>query len=255
MIRTVRYLVVQFDTAIRPWELSAFRGAIARKAGWEHELFHNHDNASGGFHYRIPLIQYKQERGRALMLCLNEGIEELQHFFGRPDWTLELNGRTAPIRIAHLQVKQYSLTVTQPPRRYHIRHWIALSQDNYRVYQALGNLVERLYFLQQILRNQIVALYDQLHALPEERIEVHIQNLKDERWVSYKGVKVLAFSIEFLSNAILPDYLGIGKGASVGWGVVKALKKPAKMKREQPKQTDSQYPVVHSTENQTDLNL
>lgn len=223
MTQTVRYLAVQFDTPINPWELSAFRGAIAQKAGLEHDLFHNHNNLRGGFHYRLPLIQYKQERGNALMICLNEGIEQLQHFFSQPDWTLQLNGRSAPVRIARLDVKQYRFDASDAPRRYHIRHWIALNEDNYRAYQALNNLVERLYFLQQILRNQIVALYDQLDAHPERRIEVHIQHLKDERWVTYKGVKMLAFSLEFLANATLPDYLGMGKGASVGWGMVKGL--------------------------------
>lgn len=129
------------------------------------------------------------------------------------------------MRIARIDAKRYPLALGAESRRYHIRHWIALNEDNYRAYQALQNLVERLYFLQQILRNQIVALYQQLDIQPERHIEVHIQHLKDERWVTYKGVKVLAFSFEFLTNATLPDYLGLGKGASVGWGVVKGVGK------------------------------
>ena len=221
--QTIRYLAVQFDTPIAPWELTTFRGAVAHKAGLEHELFHNHNNTEGGFHYRLPLIQYKQEYGRPLIVCLNEGVDALQHFFSQPDWTLELNGRSAPVRIARIDAKHYPLAPGAESRRYHIRHWIALNEDNYRVYQALQNLVERLFLLQQILRNQIVALYQQLGIQPDRHIDVHIQHLKDERWVTYKGVKVLAFSFEFLTNATLPDYLGLGKGASVGWGVVKGL--------------------------------
>lgn len=219
----LRLLSVQFDTPVEAWELSAFRGAVARKAGLEHDLFHNHNNESGGFHYRLPLIQYKQEHRKPMLVCLNEGIEELHHFFSQPDWTLTLNGRPAPVRIAKLDVKQYTMDVSDKIFRYHIRHWIALNDDNYPVYNKLNSLVERIFFLQQILKSQIVCMLDQLGVQPELQVEVHVQQLKDERWVSYKKVKMRAFSVEFTTNVMIPDYLGFGKGCSVGWGVVKGL--------------------------------
>ncbi|MBN8685009.1 MAG: hypothetical protein J0L99_20345 [Chitinophagales bacterium] len=219
----LRLLSVQFDTPLEPWELPAFRGAVAKKAGWEHELFHNHKAETGGFHYRFPLIQYKQDHGRAMLVCLNEGIEELHHFFSQPDWTLTLNGRPAPVRIQRLDVKQYQLGVWEKPFRYHIRQWLALNEENYETYRNHGSLLEKIFQLQQILRNQLVGLLHQLGYTPEHTIEVFVQNLRDERWVSYKGVKVLAFSLEFSCNVALPDYIGIGKGCSTGWGVVKNL--------------------------------
>ena len=221
----VRLLSVAFDTPIQPWELPAFRGAIALKAGWEHDMFHNHDNENGGFHYRLPLIQYKQDHGRPMLVCLNEGIEELQHFFSQPEWNLELNGREAPIRIAKLDVKQYRLGVTDKSFRYHIRNWIGLRDDNYGIYTRLDGVVEKLYHLERVLQNQLISLLEQLGcpADPENPVVVKIQQLKDERWVSFKKVKVLAFSLEFTANVVLPDYVGLGKGVSVGWGVVKGL--------------------------------
>ncbi len=219
----LRLLSVQFDTPLEPWELAAFRGAVARKAGIEHELFHNHNNTDGGFHYRHPLIQYKQEHGKPMLVCLNEGIEELQHFFSQPDWTLRLNGKTTPVRIAKLDVKQLELTTSTHTRRYHIRNWIALNDDNYPLYHQQNTLLEKIFFLQNILKNQIVDLLHQLNVEPEIQVQVHISNLKTENWVTYKHVKMRAFSLEFSSNVLLPDYLGLGKGCSVGWGVVKGV--------------------------------
>lgn len=225
----LRVLRVSFDTPIEPWELRAFRGAVSAKVGLEHDLFHNHkhdeDASTGGFHYRFPLIQYKQEHGYPMLVCLNDGIEELHHFFSQPDWTLSLNGRAAPVRIGKLDVRQHTLGVWDKPFRYHIRQWVALNEDNYGTYIRLESLLERLFLLQQILRNQIVGVLYQLGYEPERPLEVHVQHLKDERWVSFKGVKVKAFSLEFSCNVGLPDYLGIGKGCSVGWGVMKGLKK------------------------------
>jgi len=49
---TLRVLTVHFDTPIEPWELPAFRRAVARKGGWEHQHFHN-NNETGGLHYRL----------------------------------------------------------------------------------------------------------------------------------------------------------------------------------------------------------
>ncbi|MFN0037553.1 MAG: CRISPR-associated endonuclease Cas6, partial [Saprospiraceae bacterium] len=59
---------------------------------------------------------------------------------------------------------------------------------------------------------------------PEQAVQVKIQQVQRERWVSFKGVKVLAFSLEFSANVALPSFIGLGKGCSVGWGVVKGLR-------------------------------
>lgn len=219
----LRLLSVQFDTPIEPWELPAFRGAVAAKAGYQHELFHNHDNTSGGYHYRLPLIQYKQERGMPMLVCLNEGIEELHHFFSQPDWTLDLKGRQAPVRIKRLDVKQYNLGAWDKTFRYHIRDWIGLRDESYGVYTRLNGAVERLAHLERILQNQLVGLLSQLGCSPENAVAVRIQHLQRERWVTFKGIKVLAFSLEFTANVALPNYIGLGKGCSMGWGVVKGL--------------------------------
>lgn len=219
-----RLLSVVFDTPIDPWELPQFRAAVAHKAGLEHDLYHNHDNETGGYHYRLPLIQYKQDHGRPMLVCLNEGIEELHHFFSNPDWTLYLNGRPAPVRIARLDVKQYRLSIQEKNFRYHIRNWIALNDDNYATFQNLEGVVERLFFLEKVLQNQIIGLLDQLGYTPEQPVAVKLLNLKDEKWVTYKRVKMRSFSLEFQANVVLPDFLGFGKGCSVGWGIVKGLR-------------------------------
>jgi hypothetical protein len=220
----LRLLSVVFDTPIDPWELPQFRAAVAQKAGLEHDLYHNHDNETGGYHYRLPLIQYKQDHGRPMLVCLNEGIEELHHFFSKPDWTLYLNGRPAPVRIARLDVKQYRLGVQDKNFRYHIRNWIALNDDNYATFQHLEGMVERLFFLEKVLLNQVIGLLDQLGYTPEQPVSVKLLDLKDEKWVTYKRVKMRSFSMEFQANVVLPDYLGFGKGCSVGWGIVKGLR-------------------------------
>jgi hypothetical protein len=54
-----------------------------------------------------------------------------------------------------------------------------------------------------------------------ERFEVKITKMISEKFVEYKGVKVLGFSLEFKTSLSLPEWIGLGKGSGVGFGVVR----------------------------------
>ncbi|MBK7522793.1 MAG: hypothetical protein IPI53_01070 [Saprospiraceae bacterium] len=41
--------------------------------------------------------------------------------------------------------------------------------------------------------------------------------------MEYKGVFHLTFSLNFTCNLSIPNYVGLGKGVSVGFGIVKQL--------------------------------
>jgi hypothetical protein len=218
----IRILQVTFDTQIKPWEVPAFRGALATKVGWEHDAFHNHQSGSEGkkFHYRLPLIQYKQDGGMPLLLCIEEGISEIERYFLQPSWSLEMHGKIHPMRIKRMEVEMFSFTVEERMYRYHIKQWIALSDENYPLYGRLETLPERLQFLQQILCAQLFALQLQLGTATTDRIRVALQDLQSAHWITYKGVKMRAFNLIFDCNVLLPNHIGFGKGASTGWGVV-----------------------------------
>ena len=128
-MKRLRILHVSFDANIQPYQLPAFRGALAAKVGWEHEWFHNHDNENGGTHNRYPLIQYKLDtykgQMRPMLLCLENGIEEAHHLFSQPDWTLDLHGTALPLKIANLNVNQYTLNTWERPFAYRLHKWQA----------------------------------------------------------------------------------------------------------------------------------
>ena len=112
-MKKLRILQVSFDTEIQPYQLAAFRGAVAHKVGLEHSWFHNHDNENGGTFNRYPLIQYKifNDKGQMqpMLLCLEQGIEEAHHLFSQPEWSLNIKGQQHDLRIANLHVNQYTL--------------------------------------------------------------------------------------------------------------------------------------------------
>lgn len=228
-MKKLRILQVSFDSNLQPYQLPAFRGAVARKVGIEHEWFHNHDNENGGTHNRYPLIQYKLDtykgQMRPMLLCLEQGIEEAHHLFSQPDWSLNLNGEEHNLKIADLYVNQYTLNTWERPFRYRIHKWQAMNTENYQKYQLLRGLVERTRFLEQLLNNQIQSFAKGVDWDITNDFAVKVLTEPREEWLQYKHrQKTLVFTIDFECPLSLPEYIGLGKGASRGLGVVRRMR-------------------------------
>ena len=228
-MKKLRILQVSFDSNLQPYQLPAFRGAVARKVGIEHEWFHNHDNENGGYHNRYPLIQYKLDtykgQMRPMLLCLEQGIEEAHHLFSQPDWTLNLNGEEMNLKIADLHVNQYTLNTWQQPFRYRIHKWQAMNTDNYQKFQALHGIVERTGFLETLLHNQINSFAKGVDWDLTDAFFVKILSTPAEEWLQYKHKqKTLVFTLDFECTVSLPEYVGLGRGASRGLGVVRRVR-------------------------------
>lgn len=224
-MKPLRMLAVTFDTIIAPWELSKFRGAIASKVGLQHEWFHNHNNETGGYHQRYPLIQYKIDtQGRdmhPMLLYLDDCIEEAHHLFSQPDWAVRIGQTSHDLRIARLHIDQITLNTTDTPRRYRIHKWRALNSDNFRHWQQLRSLAEKYAFLESILASHILSFARGINWTLDSRFNVGITQLLKEEWISFKDIKMLAFTLEFEANITLPDYIGLGNGAGEGFGVTR----------------------------------
>ena len=226
-MKKLRILNVSFDTDIEPYRLSAFRGAVAQKVGLEHDWFHNHDNEHGGFHNRYPLIQYKLDthRGqmRPMLMCIEEGVDEAHHFFSQPDWTVTVAGASHALRIAHLNVHQHALQVWQERFRYRIHKWQAFNPDNFAHYQSLSGFTDRVEYLEYRLRTQIGSFAKGVGCDLGDGVFVEMERLREPEWLSFKRNKVLVFTMDFVTNVGLPEFLGLGKGANQGLGVVRGI--------------------------------
>jgi hypothetical protein len=229
-MKKLRILQVSFDTEIQPYQLPAFRGAVAHKVGLEHHWFHNHDNENGTTFNRYPLIQYKLDthkgQMRPMLLCLEEGIEEAHHLFSQPEWSLNIKGTQHDLRIAHLHVNQYTLNTWDTVFRYRLHKWQPFHIDNYREYQGMESLTEKNMYIEQRLTTNINSFAEGVGWKQSDTpITVNITNMIKTEWIEFKRLKVLAFTLDFNSNFSLPDFVGLGKGVSKGFGVVRRERK------------------------------
>lgn len=239
-MKKLRVMTVAFDTTIEPYEIPAFRGAIAAKVGLEHEWFHNHNNErlkvipaklsdyeedQQQYHNRYPLIQYKisanKYQKRPMLMCLGDCVEEAHKFFAKPDWTVSLNGRIQQLSISNLKVNQYNIRAWEQDFYYNIYRWQALNSDNWRAYQKLEGIVEQTQFLENILAGHIKAFVQGIGWHTTEEIHPKILHIKNEKWISYKKVKVKCFDLSFKTTVFLPEFIGLGKGVAKGLGVVR----------------------------------
>lgn len=228
-MQETRIFSVLFKEPIARAEMEYFRSAIVAKVGDRH-LFHNHNNqpdgSDGGYHYRYPLVQYQQERGKPKLVFINEAINEAKFFFANENWDLQLGNRHYHSEIEALKTQEFKMDHTAHFQHYRLRNWLALNEVNHDKYQKMDSFQERLALLENILVSHILSMAKGLGCYFTQRFEARITDVLQQRVVPYHETEMNSFSIEFRANLSLPA-LGLGKGTSLGFGTLHRLKKQA----------------------------
>lgn len=228
MVNAIRILVIRFNLTLSVKELPLFRGAINSmiEGGENTLLFHNHTNEShkNGLRYAYPLIQYKRIGGKAAIVCVGEGAVAVGEFFSSMQPQISLGDRQEVLEVESVVPDRFILQVWQDVFSYHLRKWLPLNQDNYETYNGLESIVEKVRFLENILIGNMLSMAKTFNVMFDKKVMVKILDMSDAFPISYKGVKMMAFDIEFKSNVYLPDFIGLGKGVSLGMGMVTKIR-------------------------------
>ncbi|MCK4734889.1 MAG: CRISPR-associated endonuclease Cas6, partial [Methanophagales archaeon] len=110
-----------------------------------------------------------------------------------------------------------------------LAHWLALNPGNYEKYKEIRDWKEKKEFLNGILVGNILSMCKSLDYVVTRKLYVH-SRLDDEQ-VEFKGVPVIGFTGEFRVNFRIPDFFGLGKSVSQGFGVVKIIYRRARRER------------------------
>lgn len=215
----IPYLQVAFDTPLRPEDISAFRGGIVACVGRDHDLFHNH-SPEGTKLYRYPLIQYKRFQGRAGLVGIGEGVEALQHYLGRHDRSIDLRGQRLRMDVARITFREFPLRPWHNWFSYRVEGWLALHGLHLQIYHDTPGLAGRLLLLERKLNSNIRAFTRAMGWSGDGLIEVRIHHMRNAGTRLLKDIPFRAFDVEFSTNVSLPAYIGLGKGAAFGHGVL-----------------------------------
>lgn len=209
-----------FDTEINQKEVPLLRGAVLKKLGDNANiLFHNH-LPNNTFRYSYPLIQYKRIFGKAAIVCIEDGVNLIGQFLSSLDGPLMIGKREIELNTNRIQPARLLVQTWDNSFSYQINRWLPLNSKNLVLYQALTGDVERIAFLENILKANLLSMLKGLDIYLEQEIVVNISQVSEPFYVYNKGVKMIAFNADFTSNLSIPNNLGIGKNASIGCGVV-----------------------------------
>lgn len=216
----VRYLKICFDKTLLPADVPKFRAAVIEKTERISSLFHNHISDTQVM-YRYPLIQYKLIDGKAAIICLQVGTDDIHHLLQRQDLALRIGKETKDFAIEDVDLHFEPVGITAAPESYRITDWLALNQKHYIQWQkAADNPAAQQEMLRRILCGNILSFAKGVDWWIESAIEVEIRKIIRVRPTEFKKQRVLAFTIEFGCNVHLPEFMGLGKGVSVGFGVL-----------------------------------
>lgn len=215
----VKMLIVRFDNEIRKEEIPLFRGAIINAIENADVLFHNHEEGEH-LRYSYPLIQYKRINQKAAIVCLGEGTDAIGQFFSSCNFDVALGERQVTLEVESVNAYQHLIKIWDSEFKYHIRRWLPLNHDNYETYCQEESLAERCALLEHLLTANILSFAKGVGIHFDNQVVAKITQLGEPRTQYYKGVKLMSFDAEFKTNVSLPDYIGLGKGVSLGMGTV-----------------------------------
>ena len=95
-----------------------------------------------------------------------------------------------------------------------------LNSQNYAKYMEFEDLVEKIVFLEGILTGNILSIAKGLGVNLMEQISVRLTHLDDPYIITVKSVKMMTFNADFVTNVSLPQFIGLGKDASIGFGTL-----------------------------------
>jgi len=208
----------------RPLEPSAkshhLRGSVAGLFPDEKE-FHQHE-ADGSIVYSYPLIQYKIIRGNILLTGLGKGAESLADL-SLLDSSLTLGNEVYAVTRQEISytTAEIGCCVSHIAYRFSTP-WLALNDKNYEKYQCIGDFKRRKKMLSRILTGNLLSMSKGLGYTVRNPIKTEFLETREVK-TKLKGIPMLAFKGIFAVNFCIPEYWGIGKSASRGFGTVNNL--------------------------------
>jgi len=180
-------------------------------------LLHNHletgDNA-----YRYPLVQYKVLDTVPTLVGFNEGADLLIGLFLKIK-ELRVGGQTYPVLQKNIESKTVSIGIAEDLHAYRFQTlWMALNQHNYREYIAESEQQQARH-LKAVLTGNILSFFKAMNYRATTAILVNLK-ITGERETQFKNNAMLAFDASFVTNALLPGYIGLGKSVARGFGSI-----------------------------------
>lgn len=195
-------------------KLRGYFGTLFR----EHSpLLHNHLE-SGESAYKYPLVQYKVLDGVPTLVGLNEGAELLIGLFLNIK-VLEIGTQSFPVLQKNIESSIINIGLSDDLHAYRFQTlWMALNQQNYSTWLHEDE-AQKAKHLKAILTGNMLSFFKGMNYQVEGTIMANLK-ITGRREAQFKNNTMMAFEAGFVTNAILPGAIGLGKSVARGFGTI-----------------------------------
>lgn len=186
-----------------------------------HDCFHNHA-PSGGSKYRGAPVQFKVINEEVYLLGLGEGAAFMKAF----QWPLSISipiGRTGQAADLEFQgARDYEAQFTEGPSHIYrtLSPYLALNQEAYGAFLSKSEEVRRT-FIEKRISDHILTAAKWCGVWVTHRIESSLIQMRLHPSVRVKeDLTFVGLDVMFETNTAIPDYMGIGRFVSRGFGTV-----------------------------------
>lgn len=185
----------------------------------DYPILHNH-YSNDKFLYTYPYVQYKIINGDIIIIGIDEGAQLIKKI--APELSTLSLDKEYKITEKLIHEKEFDIKPTSEEKHYKfITPWLGLNQKNYQKYTNSTSWKDKKEILNKILVGNLLSMSKGLGIIVNKRL--YVKTHFDEKIVTYKCVKMNAFTGEFKVHYDMPDYFGLGKGVSQGFGCIKQI--------------------------------
>lgn len=213
----IRKLVIYCDPPLQGDD-GLLRKAITARLPDRH-LLHGHDPKGQP---TASYVRYRITEGIGQLIAWGPALEVVEKIRDELD-QLRLQRQTHDItaielhdRVDPFGAAPYPLTYTS------VSPWLALNESNHRTYLKLVNPRKQRALLNRIMVGNLLALAKHADHWVDDRIVCKIEDF-DEQPIMHKGTELLGFNVRCIMNFNLPQWLGVGKLTSKGYGLFRPI--------------------------------
>lgn len=243
LLPTYSVLVRFLEYELQPSQIQQFKTQINKIWDGQVAEFHNHIGDTEQTKIAYPFIQYRSIKTEYQNDFGHKKSFHVGGLFGVADGVAlifqlldKIYAERKPKNLYRFEVEEYEIDIQllEKPVRYKLNHWLPLNKvfkpkenivvDNYEKWKEPMTMTERVGFLEGIIAGHIKDFCREIgFMIPENQLKVTLYDYKTLGKINYPNndrtnVSLEAFDVIYEANILLPDYLGMGKGKSKGFG-------------------------------------
>ena len=177
--------------------------------------FHHHSERS----YHYPLIQYKRINGELMILGFQEYARVLMNKMSIVE---SISTRHGSFKVDSQEMNLSTWQVHNTSRCYDFATpWLPLNEANYSAFKDCPPEKQKS-FLEKILVGNTLSCLKGLGIFVDYRVESYLVSFRSFI-VRAHGNTFEGFNARFYLNVDLPDFIGLGKSVSKGFGTIRRV--------------------------------